>query len=1224
MQDRSADRADRPADPGRRAPLKVAAALAASCLVLGALAILARELIAARIPEQRAALQALVRHETGLDVSFQRLSVRFGWYGPEAVFHEVTLAEPQHAALVHAAELVVILDPWRSARSGQLEPARIRLLAPDFDLRPHARAALASGAAGAADGTVADAGRLLAQWRGGRIDVEEGTLSWSSPAGAPVSLRVRRAELRRLGSRWSAFVRLALPETLGESAQLALSLSGDPARPSTLSGAVTASATALNFAGCKGLAPALAWLPAAGRGSLTLKALVRGGRLVSAAGTANAAALAFAARAAGAPGLEVPSLRADWQLAREPAGWRLSLAALQLDPGEDGAALLRFTPAGAQAQLRHIPLAPLTALVRFAFPATALPAADLSGSVDSAQISWNGDAAPGERLQLQAQLDALTLGDAAHAAQLSGLSAALSATDAAVQADVRGAAARLSVSGAAPQTLEGLKVRLPLAAELDGTRWRVHAADVELSRAPLLVRAALESDGEHLSAHVSLAEADAALLAAVLHDWLPFALPGGVTAGRISEGALDVRLPLGAAATAASHGFLVLRDAALRGAGDWPDAEGLAGRLEWHGAALHATLSAARSGGLTLVRASAERSARGEVHISGRLAGSAAAALGWLHTHAQFARAAPLAAALSPEGDALLNVSLSATRAAPLPRLRVSAALQGVRLQPVAGLPPLEDLHGTLSFAGGALERSSLSGRWLAGPVAVGISERRTRAGAQLVLAAHGVTGVREALAVLGAPSDTPLSGSTEWQAQLSIEPSPGAPTWTLRADSTLAGLTSGLPEPLAKSGSTSLPVRLEMHGGEAAAQLRLAVGERLQGLAELEAAGTRWRIARAALRLGAALPALPQQGLMQLDGRLRHLDLPAYLVLWRRALADPRLPPLAARLEAGELALGDALYGSATLEAHSAGADQELSVRAPQLEAALRIGAGGAARLTLKRWELAELGDAGAAVALGRLLGPRLELTVDELRVDGRALGRLTASFSDGTLAALELEGAAETLHASGRCQDATCRAQFSLDSTDAAHTLGALGFRADVSAARARLAGELEWPAAAAKPLATLNGHLHMQIDTGTLHGADAGGAEPLGLLLVPALIGADAARGPAAEVNFARLSADYELQAGQAHTANLHLDGDAEILMRARIGLAAHDYEGEAVVLRGEERLPAALRHLAPSARMAALWMSVREWLGGSGGAESAPATLRLRGSWKDPIVLAAPKE
>src|SRR6201996_1466707 len=100
-----------------------------------ALAVFAYELALAQVPEHRAALERLVRVETGLDVRFGELGLRWGWYGPEAVFRQVELDEPRTtAALLRAPELVVGFDAWRTLRSGHPEAGRIELVAPEIDL----------------------------------------------------------------------------------------------------------------------------------------------------------------------------------------------------------------------------------------------------------------------------------------------------------------------------------------------------------------------------------------------------------------------------------------------------------------------------------------------------------------------------------------------------------------------------------------------------------------------------------------------------------------------------------------------------------------------------------------------------------------------------------------------------------------------------------------------------------------------------------------------------------------------------------------------------------------------------------------------------------------------------------------------------------------------------------------------------------------------------------
>ena len=144
-------------------------------------------------------------------------------------------------------------------------------------------------------------------------------------------------------------------------------------------------------------------------------------------------------------------------------------------------------------------------------------------------------------------------------------------------------------------------------------------------------------------------------------------------------------------------------------------------------------------------------------------------------------------------------------------------------------------------------------------------------------------------------------------------------------------------------------------------------------------------------------------------------------------------------------------------------------------------------------------------------------------------------------------------------------------------------------------------------------------MHLEDGIMSSAAEAGV-PFALLSVPALLAgmtpAAAQDGPAA-LRFARLSADYELRDGQAVTPALHFDGDAEILVRGRVGLDSGDYDEQAWILRGEERLPAAMRRLGATPGVAALWLSLRD-LFGSEAAGRARTALHLWGPWSNPIV------
>jgi uncharacterized protein YhdP len=281
-------------------------------------------------------------------------------------------------------------------------------------------------------------------------------------------------------------------------------------------------------------------------------------------------------------------------------------------------------------------------------------------------------------------------------------------------------------------------------------------------------------------------------------------------------------------------------------------------------------------------------------------------------------------------------------------------------------------------------------------------------------------------------------------------------------------------------------------------------------------------------------------------------------------------------------------------------------------------------AHVDVADYDLSHADDAALVLALPAMFGGAVHLSVQKLRLQGHSLGALAADFSphgDALAASVHLGAAAQDLVASGSCTtQGPCNLRFSLQSSDFAATLAAFGLRPDLSARAAHLLGELHWSDARGPALGSLGGHLHMQLEEGATEAVPESAAmPPLALLVVPALARGMAAQPQAAPpaLRFSRLSADYELEDGVASTANLHVDGDTEMLVRARIGLLSRDYEGEAFILSGEERLPLAVRRLGPTPRVAALWLSLRDWLAGTG-AGSGRTVLRLRGAWNDPIV------
>jgi hypothetical protein len=196
----------------------------------------------ARVPQQRAAVERLLRAQTGLDVRYGRLVVRLGFYGPEAEFSNIEMHRPgADAPLLRAPRMVARFESWRLLRGGQLRPGRVLVSGAEIDLRQ--LSGLRRGRAAAVDAPVAPTAApallttletwlpsLLAGIPEGSLDFEAVTLVWIDPArpAEPLQLRAPRlyASRRVDGAQLSGT--LLLPARFGRTLFVALQLRGEP------------------------------------------------------------------------------------------------------------------------------------------------------------------------------------------------------------------------------------------------------------------------------------------------------------------------------------------------------------------------------------------------------------------------------------------------------------------------------------------------------------------------------------------------------------------------------------------------------------------------------------------------------------------------------------------------------------------------------------------------------------------------------------------------------------------------------------------------------------------------------------------------------------------------------------------------------------------------------------------------------------------------------------
>lgn len=1229
-----------------------------AALVAGTMAV-AWQLALARVPKHRAALERLVRAHTGLDVRFNELGLRWGWYGPEAVFRDVELGEPGRAAtLLRAPELTVGFDAWRTMQTGQLRAGRVTLVAPEIDLvRP------AAPTVRHRESAQQDFARVLHRWQGGRIDVESGTVRMALGHGS-VALRIPRGTVRRSDDVWNASAQLLLPERLGRSARISLRLEGDPGRRETLSGRLRFDGERLALAGWRDLlgsyTPRARHLPASGSGNLELRATVRAGAFENVVGEIAADEVRLASLAAP---ISIGYLSGKWTAVRKPVGWRLDVT--QLRAGVNGrdampaALALDLDPVGrrAHAVVDIVPLETLASAVQAVLPDISLSGMQIAGLAHGLELDWDATRPIGARLKATADASGVSLAIPSRGFSLANTAARLTASDTELAVDLEAPAAEVGFGGAHATHWNDVRLAARLLARLNDTGWDVSTerliAEAAEGRFTLSGRVSAAADAEpQLSLRASLAHAS---LDAV-RDLL-FAQSGEPTAqglptlarGRIESGDLELVGALGAVPAGKGverfRGSLEVRDASVAGTDTWPSLDGLDARVTWNGARMSAKVARGDAAGVQIAEAQADwrLDGGGPLRATGRAFGRIEHGLDWLKAHPQLQPLARNLHELDARGDALLDFRVTVPSDSPAaPRVRLALSLDGVRVVPGRALPAIDGLRGALVLENGRLHRSTLAGRWLGGPLSLRIAERRGGAGPPSIeLRAQGLLDATQVARAAGVHGADRLSGQAAWNGTLTISRSEAGASLTGHAETTLAGVTSELPEPLTKSKAAELPLRIDVDARDSESpEMRVNAPNRLRGAFALALAADGWRIERGSLRIGAGDATLPSTSAFVLGGRVARLDLPAWLALGRASARDGSRAPLWAELVADEVDIAGRTFRGIELTAREDDSGLHVRTVSAALDGSLYVphepNADRPIDITLARLDLPSPEAAATAAGLVASLAPAARLRVDSMTWQGRQLGRMQAELSADAervrIDSLRLIGGAHDLQGvvqCGRSLDA-CHLELEMTSADAAQALRDFALADDIHAQQARLTAELEWQRQPDRAwLASIAGRVGIALERGSVRSTQAGGATPFALFAMPALLGQDAAAatelpaGAAATLDFARLEGDYELRDGQAVTANLHFDGDAEILARGRVGLVDRDYDQVAWVLEGEERLPAAVRRFGATPRVAAAWLGLRDWFGGPEIADSR-AVLHLHGSWVRPIVGAPVQE
>ena len=1115
----------------RRAARWLAALAALAALGFASVAALMFFWVLPNITEHRETVAQLLSRALGQRVTLEAVSGEWQQMRPEFHLQGVRLYDRQNRPALYLPELEATFA-WRSLLF--LEPRfnRIELQGLTLGVR---RARDGNFYVGGIPVNPAAPDSGFSSWllRQGQVHVGQATLTWLDEVRAAPPLILTAVDFTLDTSLRDH--RLQLQATPPASLARPLTIDADMSARKvddlkTWSGRIETELAGVSF-------PQLAhWLalpyqPQQGSGALKVKLEVAHGTLTGVNAGIDLRAIE-SALGDGLPALRLAQVsgQASWQ--RESTGQRVAFDTLRiaLPGGQLGApfnAGLAWNDRSRELSVQALrlsgwqpvlPSLPMDAALR-----QRLQALQAQGTLNSLRLSWNG-AQPG--------LDNFKL-----AARFSGLGVAASGAQpglANLSGSIEGDAAAGAFVIDAPQLALNLPAwfREPLIG-LDQLRahggWKktAHGRLLLIDEASFANRdAAGTAKGQYewivgqpgvidLSVHLTRADGRA------VYRYLPTSI-GDVTVNWTRQAVLagysdDVQLTLKGdlAKFPFEHGegaFSVdskIKDAVIDYVPGWPRIDGIQARMLFQGKTMEVTSSQARIYGVALapVRAFIPDLIPDEtlLLVDGQ-------ANGPVQDFIRFANASPVRKTLRGFTDALEGAGpmrLVLSLHIPLlhsddSTLKGKLSFAGDHLSR-KGLPPLEQVRGDIDFTHNSLSAKNISAQFLGGALRV---DTATRDGIVQILAQGQATAAGVA-PWLGAALGKQVSGQAAWHGQIDLAPEGER----IRIESDLLGLASSLPAPLAKMAAQPLPLwvsRLPQGDGDLH-EVRL--GKTVGALWRSTADG---RFSRGEVRFGgsAALPAEPG---LRLVGSGRGLDLSAWLALLPTGEGNGNVSLSAIDLNLDELTLMRRRFQDVRLQGRSRDGVFRTQVNGHELNGVLSYRPAGAQpaqvsaqfkQLTVPELTPARGEDEGVNMKAADF--PLLDVTVEDFRLQSRALGRLQGSARGAPqgllIDNLELKHADSVFRISGVWRDqglSETHADLSLAVLDAGKFLDRFGFADTLKRGSAEIQGNVSWEGSPADfSLDTLAGQLDFKAKGGQFLQINPGVGKLLGVLSLQSL--------------------------------------------------------------------------------------------------------------------------
>ena len=489
------------------------------------------------------------------------------------------------------------------------------------------------------------------------------------------------------------------------------------------------------------------------------------------------------------------------------------------------------------------------------------------------------------------------------------------------------------------------------------------------------------------------------------------------------------------------------------------------------------------------------------------------------------------------------------------------------------------------------------------------------------------------------------VTGRSAWTLHLDIphQDADRGAVPSILATSDLRGIALELPDPLGKEAQQSSRFNLRMALAQQAERtLHLEYGDRLQlALALTPTARGEWQPNRGRIQFGETRAELPQQRGLEIGGRLKTLNMTAWSDLLRSQTGKPDgLPLRSIALTVDQTWLGETNLGKSSIDLTRKKDALSGSLSTPQAEGEIHIPENWLqqpVRVRLQRLSLDYTPDkeeqkqsaSGHAIDPADL--PALELEVAKFTINGHPFGSLqllSRRLPKGLeLQTLTLGSEQQRLSASGNWISNSSgaqqsRLQLSLNSESLGELLDQLGYQRYINEAPAVIDGRLEWPDwPGGYRLASVAGHLSLQLGKGQFLNVDPGIGRIFGLLNIAALqrrLSLDFSDLLGKGLAFDSVTGSFELKDGSAHTSDFRIAGpSAQLELSGRTGLVSEDFDQRVTVTpHVSAALPVA--GLVAGGPIGGAAMLLAQGLIGKAVDKASRMEYTVKGPWSAPVM------